>query len=480
MGISFPSSGGSFADPGRSFANLEAALVANLVTASTDIAMLIDGSGVISDIALSDEALLGPVQKSWIGSRFIDVVTVESRRKVEKLLAESRGVEIGSRREVNHPIPGNDDLPISYTVLTLSQDGQCLALGRDLRAIALLQQKLVETQLAMESDYARLRNAEAQYRVLFDTANEAIVIVDAANRKILEANTVARRTIEADGRRILGAELENLFADRSRRDLEELIAATRASGEAETADLVLSSSDKSIPVAANFYRQQGATRISLRFGRAAQGKLDPGSHDLIAKAGRELPDAIVVTNADLEVVAANDSFLDLAEIATSAQATGRAFGDMIGRRGVEMGLVKAAVDTNGAVRNFATIMSTAFGASVEVELSGTAMNESGTRFYGFSLRRVSRSQATPLTTEPLRSANDMTGLVGRVPLRDIVRETVDIIEQLCIEAALDLTRNNRASASEMLGLSRQSLYSKLRRYNIGDLTAEDADGSPSN
>ena len=480
MGISFPSAGGSFADPGRSFANLEAALVANLVTASTDIAMLIDGSGTITDVALSDEALLGPVQKSWIGSRFIDVVTVESRRKVEKLLAESKGIEIGSRREVNHPIPGNDDLPISYSVLTLSPDGQRLALGRDLRAIALLQQKLVETQLSMESDYARLRNAEAQYRVLFDTANEAIVIVDAANRKVLEANTVARRTIEPDGRRILGAELENLFAARSRRDLEELIAATRASGESESADLVLSGGDKSIPVIANFYRQQGATRISLRFGRTAQGRLDPGSHDLIAKAGRELPDAIVVTNADLEVVAANESFLDLAEIATSGQATGRSFGEMIGRRGVEMGLVKTAVDTNGTVRNFSTVMSTAFGASVDIELSGTAMNEGGTRFYGFSLRRVSRSQPTSSAAEPLRSANDMTGLVGRVPLRDIVRETVDIIEQLCIEAALDLTRNNRASASEMLGLSRQSLYSKLRRYNIGDLTAEDADDSASN
>lgn len=481
MGISFTSSVGSFADPGRSFANLEADLVANLVTASTDIAMLIDGSGTITDVSLADEALLGPVGKSWIGRRFVDVVTAESRAKVEKLLAESKGIEIGSRREVNHPIPGGEDLPISYTVLTLSTDGQQrLALGRDLRAIAVLQQKLVETQLAMESDYARLRNAEAQYRVLFDTASEAIIIVDAASRKVLEANTVARRTIEPDGRRMLGIELESLFAERSRRDLEELIAATRASGESEICDLILAGGDKPIAVAANFYRQQGAMRISLRFGRASQGSLDPGAHDLIAKAGRELPDAIVVTNVDLEIVAANESFLDLAEIATSAQATGRSFAEMIGRRGVEMGLVKTAVDTNRTVRNFSTVMSTAFGASVDVELSGTAMNESGTRFYGFSLRRVSRNQPTSSAAEPLRSANDMTGLVGRVPLRDIVRETVDIIEQLCIEAALDLTRNNRASASEMLGLSRQSLYSKLRRYNIGDLTAEDADDSASN
>ena len=37
--------------------------------------------------------------------------------------------------------------------------------------------------------------------------------------------------------------------------------------------------------------------------------------------------------------------------------------------------------------------------------------------------------------------------------------------------ALELTHDNRASAAEMLGLSRQSLYVKLRRFNIGDLAA---------
>ena len=43
--------------------------------------------------------------------------------------------------------------------------------------------------------------------------------------------------------------------------------------------------------------------------------------------------------------------------------------------------------------------------------------------------------------------------------------------RLCIEAALRITRDNRASAAEMLGLSRQGLYAKLRRYGIGDLDA---------
>jgi len=41
-----------------------------------------------------------------------------------------------------------------------------------------------------------------------------------------------------------------------------------------------------------------------------------------------------------------------------------------------------------------------------------------------------------------------------------------------IEAALELTGDNRASAAEMLGLSRQSLYVKLRRFGMSDVSAE--------
>ena len=72
-----------------------------------------------------------------------------------------------------------------------------------------------------------------------------------------------------------------------------------------------------------------------------------------------------------------------------------------------------------------------------------------------------------------RSVEQLTGLVGRVSLKELVRETTDVIEKLCIEAALELTKNNRASAAEMLGLSRQSLYSKLHRFGLSGPDDED-------
>ena len=107
-------------------------------------------------------------------------------------------------------------------------------------------------------------------------------------------------------------------------------------------------------------------------------------------------------------------------------------------------------------------------------------------FGGFSAKalqeRIQNASAVAVITanyqlrggkELPRSASELTELVGRLPLRDIVRETTDLIEQLCIEAALDLTGDNRASAAEMLGLSRQSLYIKLRRFGIKDTPGDD-------
>ena len=61
---------------------------------------------------------------------------------------------------------------------------------------------------------------------------------------------------------------------------------------------------------------------------------------------------------------------------------------------------------------------------------------------------------------------EIVELVGSAPLKEIVAQTADVVEKMCIETAVELTRNNRVAAAEMLGLSRQSLYVKLRKYGI--------------
>ncbi|MFX4959639.1 helix-turn-helix domain-containing protein, partial [Acinetobacter baumannii] len=62
----------------------------------------------------------------------------------------------------------------------------------------------------------------------------------------------------------------------------------------------------------------------------------------------------------------------------------------------------------------------------------------------------------------------MTETVGKTPLRKLVKSTVEVVEQYYVRAALQLADGNRTTAAEILGLSRQSLYAKLDRYNLND------------
>jgi transcriptional regulator PpsR len=120
------------------------------------------------------------------------------------------------------------------------------------------------------------------------------------------------------------------------------------------------------------------------------------------------------------------------------------------------------------VRLFATMLRGEYGSTTEVEISAAAVHSGERPYFGFFIRDVGRrlSREQPISPEQTRWLDQLTDRVGRVPLKELVRESTDTIERLCIEAALKLTGDNRASAAELLGLSRQSLYVKIDRYGI--------------
>jgi len=120
------------------------------------------------------------------------------------------------------------------------------------------------------------------------------------------------------------------------------------------------------------------------------------------------------------------------------------------------------------VRLFSCLLRDEFGAECEVEISAGSVLNGDEPSYGFAIRSISRRAAPPLAaprTFP-KSLEQIIDLIGRVSLKDLVREATDVIERLSIEAALTMTGNNRASAAEVLGVSRQSLYVKMRRHGL--------------
>jgi transcriptional regulator PpsR len=209
----------------------------------------------------------------------------------------------------------------------------------------------------------------------------------------------------------------------------------------------------------------------------AAGAAMPKLKSKLLKLMESAPDGFVVTGVDGRVITANASFLELAQLPTEEQARGEPLVRWLGRSGVDLDILIANLRQHGSVRLFASLLRGELGEPSEVEVSAVTVMNGGLPCFGFAIRDVGRRlRREPKIERALpQSLDHLTQLIGRVALKDLVREATDVIERLCIEAALNLTDDNRASAAEMLGLSRQSLYVKLRRYGLGDPEAAGAD-----
>lgn len=462
--------------------DLEGTDVQRLVAAAGDVALMLDAAGVIRDVVVGSEAAAAENAGQWVGRPWVDTVTVESRVKVETLLRDA--VDAPRWRQVNHPSPSGSDWPVLYSAVQLAATSagpvRTVAIGRDLRATEALQLRLVEAQQAMERDYWRFRQAETRYRHLFQSSSEAVLIADAATLKILEANPAATALIGGPAtRRLAGSALTALFEQPAARPLQAALAAARAARRSEPVRATLADGGPRVTVALSSFRQDDASLLLVRLARVgAEARAAAASEgdSLLLGFVRSAPDGLVFTDTDGRILLANAAFLAMAQLGSEEQARGELLDRWLGRTGVELGVLLQNVRQNGSVRLFATLLRGEDGATTEVEISASAAEQSGRSVLAFAVRDVGRRlSAEPRAAGELpRSAGELAELVGRVPLKDIVGETTDLIEQLCIEAALKMTGDNRASAAQMLGLSRQSLYVKLRRYGLGDLGETEA------
>jgi transcriptional regulator PpsR len=460
---------------------LSTEMVAQLLAASSDVVLLLDEAGVILDLAFTGDDLIARGCQQWQGKAWMRTVTLESQPKVQALLKTSNPQQ-SAWRHINHDLDDGTVLPLAYCVVAVSQAGSGktkpavhrVAFGRDLRPQVAVQQRLVTAQLSMERDYWRLRQAETRYRLLFQLASEPVLILDGALDKITEINPAAQTLLgdkQGGHRQALSERLDPASLGALRDMLEKL----RSNGRADPVPVRLKGGQEFL-ASASQYREEQTLQFLLRLtAQTAQSHAKlPSGNPWLGPFMEQAPDAVALTDLDGRVLAVNQAFVDLAQVGNSDLARGVLLDTWLGRSGVDLRVLLTNLRQHGTVRLFATQMRGELGSAAEVEISAATLQRGEEKCLGFTIRDMGRRLA-PETRAPRelpRSASQMTELVGRMPLKDIVRETTDLIEQLCIEAALQLTHNNRASAAEMLGLSRQSLYIKLRRFGLVDGSAD--------
>jgi transcriptional regulator PpsR len=453
---------------------LEPDTLARLLATPADLVLVLDPQGMVRDISLANEELVNLGCQDWLGRPWREVVTVESRRKIDAMVSEALAGGEPSPRQVNHTGPTGQDLPVVYRVMPLLRPGetspnQMLAFGRDLRGEMALQQRLVAAQVSMERDYWRLRHVETRYRLLFQQAAEPVLILDARTDRLDEANPAAQNLF-GDGLRRAAWTLAEGLDPASAVALRETFTLLRANGRVDPLTVRVASSGHDYRLVASLLRQEDSLHFLVRLSplnEAAVGIAD--NVPQLLEAMQQAPDAFVLTDLDGRVIRANRAFLALSQSVSEEVVRGEMLDRWLGRSGVDLNVLVSNLRQHGSLRLFATQLRGELGSVTEVEISAVAAMTVDPPCMGLTIRDISRRLAaeTSAPRELPRSPDQMTELVGRMPLKDIVRDTTDLIEQLCIEAALKLTSGNRASAAEMLGLSRQSLYVKLRRFGLG-------------
>jgi transcriptional regulator PpsR len=429
-----------------------------------DITLVLDDAGKILDATANPEEF--PGYSEWIGQNWIDTVTVESRPKVMEMLAGARKDQVQHWRQVNH-VSEEGEAPVRYVVVPAGTPGRSLAFGRDLRETAAVQQRLLQAQQSLERDYLRMRRLEARYRMLFDLASEAIIVAAADGFRIREANPNAYRLLGAQSGSLENSKLLAQFDRGSREALIAYFGSALTAGAAAPFQARLRDGGEEVSLLAVGFREQGEQFLMLQFGTANESAPTEGSVAL--DVIETMPDAFVLVDDSRAIVAANIAFVELVGAASVQQLMGRPLDDFVGRPGIDLDLVDGQLDKH--VSTVVGARETVPGEPVELSAVRTTGANPHT---GFVIRQIGRRlrDIQPVLQERPRSVEQLTELVGRMSLKDIVRESTDLIERLCIEAALEYTSDNRASAAEILGLSRQSLYSKLHRYSLGNLQGE--------
>jgi transcriptional regulator PpsR len=469
----------SFNDAENNLGAMDAPVAANLLSAAADLTLVLNGDGAVLDMAYSGAELTGEGIDGWIGRPLGACVAEDSRNKIEIMFGELSSGLVSRRRELNFVGDSGESLPMNCMAVRLGDEGRIVLFGRDMRGLARLQQRLVNTQISMEREYTRLRQAEACYRLLFQIIGEAVLIVDASTMAVTDANPMAAELLGVPVAKIVGRRASHVFGSKDREAVRSLLATSQSVGRAEAIANATSEATGGLELKGSLFRQADVTYVLVRLlpRSGPEANIASTNSDGAMAVIERLPEGFVIIDDERRVQSANAAFLELVQAANYEQVQDVAIDTWFERSSVDANVLLSNVREHGLVRRFPTVVRGELGSAEDVEITAVSVPGESGALFGLMLRRSVRatSEETPITGFPAQSAEQLTDLIGHMPLKEVVRETTDVVERLCIEAALKLTGDNRASAAQMLGVSRQSLYAKMHRFGLGDLTTDSVD-----
>jgi transcriptional regulator PpsR len=369
-----------------SLSNLARELAQMLVTVAGDVVLVVDAAGIIKHIRTRDSMGADDTSsESWVGQPLTEIVTGETRRKVEELLRDVTTTGVSRLRQVNHPSAAGPDVPIAYTAVQLGEQGPVLAVGRDLRAVSMAQHQFVATQHAMERDFWKRRQAETRYRLLFDIAPDPLFVVDAKTMRLVEANQSAAQLFSLPAHQLIGQHIGTRFTAESKQIVENLLRDACSQGVARETQGNLEPDAKPVRIYATCTEPAEAALVLVR-ARELQMHADASeTSTAMLDLVRQAADAIVLVDSHGQVLETNPAFLALAQVTAEDDARGHQLADWLGAGG-ELRHLLMQVEARGAPHLAQMSLRGQHGRVVAIQLSVTLLPKAGASRFGIILR----------------------------------------------------------------------------------------------
>lgn len=444
--------------------------VASMVTALVDVIFIVDVDGQILNFSQTQAGNPHIRLISWHDHSLPELVITGQQERIRQFLLQcqkSSGSTISGTFTLLSTIADTGPT-LALTGCHDAATGQITVVGVDQAELVEARQQLVNAQLAMESDYWALRQIETRYRQMLDLVDEPLLVVDEQSQRIIEGNKAAISALSGQSGRVIGQVFTAMGNETNQKVLKSFLASTRL-GAKEARIL------EDFPASGQRYRVQGEF-LKQNAGAIFLLKLTPVEGEYVTAPLSEadflqtIPDPVIVIDSSGRITQVNQAFLDSTQEASEKHVLGRNASEWLGRTGVDLQVLLDNLSTRQRLARYASTLRTLGGGISHIEISAITRSVHDGLEHVLFMRDTSRRLATsdPVHESLPSSLEQIRQRVGQLTLKELVRESTDVIEALCIESALELTGNNRASAAELLGLSRQSLYTKLRRFGISD------------
>jgi transcriptional regulator PpsR len=436
-----------------------------------DVTLLLDMEGVIREATLSSSMSKENID-SWLGQPWSEVVG-SAGEKIQRMMQDTRRTGISAFRQITQIFPSGLEVPMEFTTVLLGGRAGMLAIGKNLQAVAELQARLISAQQTIERDYWKLREIETRYRLVIEDSNDAVLLAKVPDLRIVEANRTAATALAGTARRkegLVGRDFLHEIAARDHESVEMMLRRVRDQGKAPGIVVHVGEAGTPWTLRGSLMTHESMPVFLLQMSPIGRpvGNSAPEQDDTAALLDR-IPDAVAIIDEHGAIKKANRSFTELVELGATDAAIGENLGRWLSRPGADLGVLVSNVQRHNLVRLLATTVQGELGTETDVEISASGYQTGNDRRIVLVMRNVERRLSSSPESDSLRNAlASMTETVGKTPLRKLVKSTVEVVEQYYVRAALQLADGNRTTAAEILGLSRQSLYAKLDRYNLND------------